>query len=261
MRYLSVAVLALMIFSTAQATAAEEEKSVEFVYPLVTRRAIVESELDFSLKHFRNHDGQETDLFAEAAFRILPWWRAGVEVPAVVVHDRGGGTRGGLGDISIDNRFLVFKSIPHQAQVVLGFEVDTPTGSKHRGLGGEWGVEPYAAAGIKFGGLNVLGSLGHEWGHLNASRSDDNERAVKGDVTLGYELSKIFAALLEVNTVTLTKGGESDSLHNKTQVYLTPGINIFPIEDLTLRLGVQIPVTRAKEFYHQFHAGVTWEFD
>jgi hypothetical protein len=83
----------------------------------------------------------------------------------------------------------------------------------------------------------------------------------KAKLAVGYELSELFAALLEVNTVTLTKGGEDEGLHKKTQVYLTPGVNVKPIEELTLRLGVQVPVSRAKEFYHQVHAGASWSFD
>jgi Putative MetA-pathway of phenol degradation len=261
MRFWSIVVLSLVVFSAGPVVAAEEEKYVEFIYPLVTRRPIVENEAEFKIRHEKNREGQETEFAAEGGIRILPFWEAVLEVPAVVVHDKGHGTRGGLGDIGIENRFLVFKSIPHQAQVVLGFEVDTPTGSKHRKLGGEWGVEPYASAGIKFGGLNILGSVGHEWGKLNAPHEDEKERAVKADLTLGYDLSKIFAALFEVNTVTLTKGGEDEGLHRRTQVYLTPGINVRPVEELVLRLGVQVAVTKAKEFYHALHAGMSWSFD
>ncbi|HEX9442465.1 MAG TPA: transporter [Candidatus Binatia bacterium] len=263
MKYFYLLLASLFLCSAPPASAEEkkDENYVEFIYPLVTRRPIVENEAEFKIKHLRTKDGQETEFVAEGGFRILPFWEAVLEVPAVLVHDRGGATRGGLGDIGIENRFLVFKSIPHQAQVVLGFEVDAPTGSKHRGLGGEWGVEPYASGGVKFGRVNLVGSVGHEWGHLNARHNDEKERAVKADFAAGYELSKLFAALLEVNTVTLTKGGEDEGLHNKTQVYLTPGINIMPIEEMTIRLGVQIPVTRAKEFYHQVHAGMSWFFD
>jgi len=261
MRNLSIAVLGLLILSSARLWAAEEEKYVEFIYPLVTRRPIVENEAEFKIRHLKSRDGQETEFVAEGGFRLLPFWEAVLEVPAVVVHDRGDGTRGGFGDLGIENRFLVFKSIPHQAQVVLGFEVDAPTGSKHRGLGGEWGVEPYASGGVKFGRVNLVGSVGHEWGKLNARHEDEKERAVKADMAVGYELCKLFAALLEVNTVTLTKGGEDEGLHRRTQVYLTPGINIMPIEEMTLRFGVQIAVTKAKEFYHQVHAGMSWFFD
>lgn len=262
MKYFSSLLVALLLCSAP--AAAEEKKGenyVEFIYPLVTRRPIVENEAEFKIRHLRNKEEQQTEFVAEGGFRILPFWEAVLEVPAVVVHERGEGTRGGLGDIGIENRFLVFQSLPHQAQIVLGFEVDAPTGSKHRHLGGEWDVEPYASGGIKFGRVNLVGSVGHEWGKLNAHHSDEKERAFKGDVTIGYELSKLVAALLEVNTVTLLKGGEDEGLHKRTQVYLTPGININPIEELTLRLGVQIAASRAKEFYHQVHAGMSWFFD
>lgn len=261
MRYLSLSLIALVLFSIPAFAADKEEEYVEFIYPLVTRRPIVEHEAEFKIKHLRNREGTETEFVAEGGVRILPFWEAVVEIPAVYINPRDEGSRGGLGDIGIENRFLVFKSVPHQTQVVLGFEVDTPTGSKHRRLGGDWGVEPYASGGIKLGNTNILASVAHAWEHLNARHNDEKERAVKGDVTIGYELSKLFAALLEVNTVTLTKGGEDEGLHKKTQVYLTPGVNVKPIEELTLRVGVQVPVSHAKEFYHQVHAGASWAFD
>lgn len=262
MKYSSFLLVVLLLCTIpAQAEDKKEENYVEFVYPVVTRRPIIENEAEFKIRHLRNKEEQETEFVAEGGVRILPFWEAVLEVPAVVIHERGKGTRGGLGDIGIENRFLVFKSLPHQAQIVLGFEVDTPTGSKHRHLGGEWGVEPYASGGIKFGRVNLVGSVGHEWGNLNAHHSDEKERAFKGDAMIGYELSKLFAALFEVNTVTLLKGGEDEGLHKRTQVYLTPGINVKPIEEMTLRLGVQIPVSHAKEFYHQVHAGMSWSFD
>lgn len=264
MRHISLLIASLIVFGWSSVAAAEEKKGenyVEFVYPMVTRRPIVENEAEFKIRHLRDKDGQETEFVAEGGFRILPFWEAVVEIPAVVIHERGEGTRGGLGDIGIENRFLVLKSLRHQAQVVLGLEVDTPSGSKHRHLGGDVGVEPYISGGIKFGPVNFLASAGHAWEHLNAHHSDEKERAVKGDFTVGYELSKFLAALMEVNTVTLTKGGEDEGLHRKTQVYLTPGININPIEEMTIRLGVQVPVTHAKEFYHQVHAGMSWFFD
>src|SRR4051812_23468892 len=126
MKYFSALFVGLLLASTVPAIAAEEKKDdyVEFIYPLVTRRPIVENEAEFKIKHLRNKEGQETEFVAEGGIRILPFWEVVAEVPAVVVHDRGAGTRGGLGDIGIENRFLVFKSIPHQAQIVLGFEVD-----------------------------------------------------------------------------------------------------------------------------------------
>ena len=116
MRNPSLLLGCFLSFSAVSASAADEKKEeqyVEFIYPLVTRRPIVENEAACKIKHLRHHEGQETEFSAEGGFRILPFWEAVVEVPAVVIHDRGEGTRGGLGDIGIENRFLVFKSVPH----------------------------------------------------------------------------------------------------------------------------------------------------
>jgi hypothetical protein len=217
--------------------------------------------LELKLRHQTYRDGQETEFGAEGGVRILPSWEAVVEIPAVLVHERGDGTRGGLGNIGIENRLLVLKSLRYQAQIVAGLEVETPTGSKHRGLGGQVGIEPYLSGGIKLGGLNLLASVSHGWENLNADHADETEHAVRGDMTAGYEFSKLFAALLEVNTVTMTKGGEDEGLHNKTQVYVTPGFNITPVKEMTIRLGVQVPVTRARGFSNQVLGGVSWSFD
>ena len=54
--------------------------------------------------------------------------------------------------------------------------------------------------------------------------------------------------------------GETGSLLHKTQVYVVPGFNIRPHPGMTLRVGVQVPVTTAKEFDYRLHSALVVEF-
>lgn len=62
--------------------------------------------------------------------------------------------------------------------------------------------------------------------------------------------------LVEVDTVTALAGDED----HRSQVFVTPGVNLRLAPGSTARLGVQVPVSRAREFDLALHAGLTWEF-
>ena len=47
---------------------------------------------------------------------------------------------------------------------------------------------------------------------------------------------------------------------HKTQLYLVPGFNMRPRPGMTLRVGVQVPVTTAKSFDYRFLSALVMEF-
>src|SRR5262249_12194774 len=135
MRPLKALVLAvLLLFPAASVIAADyEDPDIEFFYPVVTRRPIVERELELSLEYQKGKEGREVELAAALEWVILPRWQFEVEFPFVILDPSVGSTIGGLGDIEIDNKVLLFKSVEYRLLVAAGVEITVPSGSERRG--------------------------------------------------------------------------------------------------------------------------------
>ncbi len=69
--------------------------------------------------------------------------------------------------------------------------------------------------------------------------------------------------MLELKTVRLVRG-ENESVGPKLlhqgQVYLTPGVNYKFTDETTLRFGVELPVSRTREFEYSIQMGLTIAF-
>src|SRR5438445_290165 len=83
----------------------------------------------------------------------------------------------------------------------------------------EAAVEPFLAAGIALGDFDLLAELAYEW-NLNAHVGREQTLGAGG--AIGYRAFRRFTPLVEVTTLSQTRGGESDarSLRGKTQVYV-----------------------------------------
>lgn len=256
----AVALLLLLPSAASAASVLDEEASVKFFYPLVTRRPVIERELEFKFEHDRGDEGRESEIAAALEYALTPWWQIEIEFPLVILSPRQGSSQAGIGDIEVDNKFMLFTSSEHRAAVAAGFELKLPSGSERRGTGGEFAIEPYITAGIGFGPFEILASVAWER-HLEAHiESRHHEQELSANVALGWLLGRSFVALLEVNTVTSLEGEDDPGLAHHTQVYLTPGFNVRVAPGTTFRAGVMLPVTKAREFDYGIRAGLTWEF-
>jgi hypothetical protein len=257
----AVLAVALVALSPLAVRAEDEEASIEFFYPLVTRRPVIERELELRFSHDKGRDGRRNEAVAGIEFPILPRWQVELEVPAVFTDPREGPSAGGPGDIELQNKFLLLKSVEHKALVAAGFEFKFPSGSERRGLGGEAAVEPFLAAGIALGDFDLLADLAYEW-NLNAHVQGEREQVLGAGGAIGYRAFRRFTPLVEVTTLSQTRGGESDapSLRGKTQVYIIPGFNVRPLPGTTARFGVELPLTDARKSDYTLHGGFVWEF-
>jgi hypothetical protein len=262
MKCFAVLFVAIALCSAAPVLAEDAEKNVELLYPLTLRRPVLETLLDLTATHAKGRDERETELAAEIEWHILPRWLLSFEIPAVILRPEDRRTLGGLGDIGIENRVLLFRSLERQTQVTGGFEVRLPSGSKSRGLGGETAIEPFLAGGIKFDRLQLLADMAYEW-ILNSPEHGERKQELSAGLAMGYELTERFLPLLELKTVRMVRGENDEDgpkLRGKGQVYLTPGFNLELFKETTLRFGVQLPLTKAKEFDYMLHLGVSIEF-
>ena len=162
-----VVVVALLAPSIAWADAAYDA-SDEFVYPLITRRPFLDREFELRVDHEKGLDGRVTELRGSLEIPVLPRWRIGLEIPLVFTDLRDQRSMGGVGDLTIENKFLLYKFGQRPGQVAAGFEVRLPTGSERRGLGGEAAIEPFLAAGIAFGAFDLMAEIAYDV-NLNAN--------------------------------------------------------------------------------------------
>lgn len=104
--------IALVLLATvATPTSAQdtEDQDLELFFPLATRRPIIERELEFRVNHFKAGQHRETDVVGAVAAPILPRWQVELELPLVLVQRRDGAATGGIGDLTLENKFLLFQ--------------------------------------------------------------------------------------------------------------------------------------------------------
>jgi len=260
MRIAAIGLVLLVCSAVTPASAQYAEPNITFFYPLVTRRPIIERELEFKLNYTKGLDARETEATAALEFPILPRLQFEIEVPFIVLDPDEGKVVAGFGDIELQAKLQVFKSVQYRALVAFGLESKLASGSNARGLGGEYAIEPFLTAGIALGPFDLIGEVAYEW-VLNGDEHP-REQEFTARLALGYPVSRWFTPLLELVTVTKTRGPADDEegLLHKTQVYLVPGINIRPRPDMTFRAGFQVPLTTAKTFDYQFLSALVVEF-
>jgi hypothetical protein len=266
MRFAAAGLVLLVCYGAAPAYAQYAEPDIRFFYPLVTRRPVIERELEFRLDHTKGLEARETEAALAIEWPILPRLQFELEVPFVVVDPNEGKTVAGFGDIELQAKLQVFKSVQHRALVAFGLEHRLPSGSRARGLGGEHAIEPFLTAGMAVGPFDLIGEVAYEW-VLNGEEHP-REQEFSASLAVAYPASRWFIPLLELVTVTQTRGptgtereaGGEESLRHKTQVYLVPGFNMRPRPGWTLRAGVEVPVTTAKSFDYRVLSALVIEF-
>lgn len=253
--------LLIMLLLCPVAAGADEEPNLEFFYPLVTRRPVIEREVEAAFQHSKFRDGDQSRVSGAIEWPLTPWWQLEIEMPFVIQDPGDLPSTAGPGDLEIQNKFQVLKSVQHRALLAVGFETRLPSGSEGRLLGGEFAIEPFLTGGMAVGPLDVLADVAYEW-NLNNVRGQ-NEQDLSANLAVAWPASRRFTPLLELNTVTMVQGTEDEDgprLRDRTQVYLTPGFNLHPLPGMTFRAGVQLPTAAAKAFDYRVHAGLVWEF-
>ena len=260
MRATAVGLVLLVCSVVTPAYAQYTEPNITFFYPLVTRRPIIERELEFKLNYTKGLDARETEATAAIEFPILPRLQFEVEVPFIVLNPDEGKVVAGFGDIELQAKLQVFKSVQYRTLVAFGLEYKLPSGSRTRDLGGEHAIEPFLTAGIAIGPFDLLGEVAYEWVLNGDERPREQEFTAR--LAIAYPASRWFIPLFELVTVTQTRGpaDNEEGLLHKTQVYVVPGFNIRPRPGMTFRAGFQVPLTTAKAFDYQFLSALVVEF-
>jgi hypothetical protein len=228
-----------------------EEPNIEYFDPVVTRRPENERSVEGTFEYSKGTSGKEVDLAVSLAWPFTSRLQVELEMPLVIQDPKDGPTIGGPGDLAIEPQYIFYKNIDYRLEIAGGFELTLPTGSSSRGLGGELAIEPFLTMGIALGPVDLIADLAYEW-----VTQPDREQEFSGGVAAGWHVNRRFTPFVELRTVTPTSGGDD----HRTQVYVVPGFNFQPIGGLTARLGVQVPLTSAKEFDYRVLGGLEWEF-
>src|SRR2546429_8742982 len=175
----------LLVLATNPAGAQDSIQNVAFFYPLRTRRPVIERELEVRVAHAKGRDGRTTEAAAALELPILPRWQVEIEVPLVFQDPEDGEAQGGVGDLSVENKVMVWQSLDWLSQIAVGVEVRLPTGSERRGLGGEAALQPFRSGGTAAGRLAGLPG-GAERFHVNAHVPGPNQQELTASAAVGW---------------------------------------------------------------------------
>ena len=248
-----------------------EQPIIELFDPLVTRNPTPERELEVNIQYEKGAEGKEVEAEVEFRWRFGDRIEASVEIPVVFLMPREGSDESGLGDITLGGKVLIFQSIDQPALVTVGVELGLPSGSESRGLGGSFSVNPYVTGGIGLGPIDLIGDIGYTW---VVDGSDDGSETFAVSLAAAYKGWRQVTPTLELSIVTQTRrangsgrgeeGEEEPDLVGQPQVYLTPGVIIRSLSWMpagtSVGGGVQIGLTRDREFDYRIFAGFRWEF-
>lgn len=239
-------------------SAKDEEFNVEFFYPLVTRRPVIEREFEFKANHAKGDAGRLSDFSAAIELPVLPRWQVELTLPFGSRDPRDGSSQAGVGDIEIEQKFQLLKSIQPRGLLAVGFELRLPTGSERRGLGGEFVIEPFITGGFGIGSFEVLGDVAWDR-NLNANVEGPHEQQLSAGAAGAWILSRYVVPLIELRTQTTLRGGE-ESARGLPRVTLVPGFNSRIAPGTPFRLGIELPVSRTRDFDYAVRAGLVHEF-
>src|SRR2546425_8756190 len=201
MKRFTLVLLALSVVLVVRPARAQDGiQNVAFFYPLRTRRPVIERELEVRVEHAKTADGRVTEAAAAVELPILPRWQVEVEVPLIFREPREGAAQGGVGDLRVENKVMVWQSLDWLSQIAVAVESRLPTGSERRGLGGEASVEPFVTGGIALGDFDVLASVAYEF-NVKANVAGPNEQELSASAALALRGAPGFAPLGGVGQV------------------------------------------------------------
>lgn len=256
--WLVVASVAAWILLDCGFTLADE--AIDFAHTLLLRRPVMEQELETQIRYQDRRDGREIGANVALDLTPLPRWQIELALPFLYTEPKDAPSAAGVGDLALENKFLLLVSPEHRALLSGGFDLRLPSGSTRRRLGGTTGITPFFVGGTKLGRIDLLADLSYQW-LFNSAPAHDEQQVLAG-LALAAPIRPWLTPFVELTTLTKVRGDDRDSrerLLRRPQVYLTPGLNFEVAPGRTLLLGVQLPTTPARTFDYEIRAGLVWD--
>lgn len=251
-------VLALCPNSLAQEeTLPAEEK--EYVEPIITEETLPnevgEWDFRFSIEYAKGPKEERSGLLPRFQVFFGIARNLGGEIDLPLAYTTEPSQAYGVGDAALSLKWLVVEPASRKPAVVLGLEVELPTGDADRELGeGAYEFEPFVALMKDFSQVNLQGSVGFS-GRALTSDSPNSE----GGKELTYNWAAAFPVhkkrihlLAEVNGSVSLSGGEN-------AVTLSPGFKYNLGKNMFIGIGTPVGLTRESRDFGvvvQFQVGV-----
>jgi hypothetical protein len=232
LRALAVACLAL---SRTVAFAADDPPP--FFDPVLTISPGITREVDVLFDHIRGSSGRLTQSSLRLQYPVQSWLQFSLEMPIVVLDRDSESSTAAAGDVLLAGQAMAWAPSGRPVEIDLGLELILPTGDSDL-LGGSTALRPFAAVGIKLGPFDVLGNLSYQW---IISGPVAGTELLQASVAVGY-LARSIAPFTEL-TLTKPVRGPTDL---GPQVAVLPGIELFLPWNITLSIGVQLPLGPAR---------------
>jgi hypothetical protein len=229
---------------------------LNFRRPLFTSKAFPESEAVLSHELTDGRGGDRnwvTQVAAEA--RVGPRGQVELVIPFVVDDPDPGATEGGVGDLALSYKHVLYASLPRMTIASASLEVVVPSGDRDDGLGdGTVKLEPSLHFGKQIEPLVFQGQIKG----LAPIDEDRADRGVRYHVAASYPLGPLrrdwwptleFEALQNVTA-------DEESYFLTPQVYKA----IRKRGHVAVALGVQVPVGGHQPFDYRLAAFLLWEY-
>jgi mono/diheme cytochrome c family protein len=230
---------------------------LNFRRPIFTTKAFPENETVAEQRFTKGPGGDaawQTKLSVEG--RIGARGQAELSLPFRIEDPRVGPTEGGVGDIAVSYKHVLYASFPHLSIASAQLELVLPSGDRDRGLGdGTVSFEPSLLAGT--GRLHPIVLQGQLTG-LAPVDQDRADRGVRVRLATSYPLGPLRRAWWPTLEFEATQNVTAD----QSEFFLTPQIYkaIRRRGHVALALGVQVPVGGRRPFDYRIVGFLLWEF-
>lgn len=233
------------------------EVSLESFFPIVTRRPVIEYEIEMRTAHEGRRDGRDTTASIAVEWPVLPRWGVSLSVPVVLSEPTRAASTAGIGDVELETKLVVHASDDRRALATTGLSVTLPTGSGDRRLGGATVLEPFATLGFAVKELLIVSDVGYV-ASLDGPRR--GQRRIHAGLAVGRPLGASVIPFLALTAAsTLESGVRDDGPRRSLEAYLGTGINVRILPRATLGLGAQFPLTPARVLDYALFATIDWD--
>jgi hypothetical protein len=230
---------------------------LNFRRPLITTKAFPEDELLLLPEFTKGRDGVR-DWVTELSFerRIGARGQAEVALPFVVHDVTDGATTGGVGDLTLAYKHVLYADLPSLTIASASLDLVLPSGDRDRHLGdGTVSFEPSLLAGKELYNFVIQGQI------LGIAPLDENraDRGVDYRLAFSYPLSRLKRAWVPTLELEVLQNVSAQQ-HN---LFLTPQIykGITKRGHVAVALGAQVPVAGgADPFDYRVLAFLLWEY-
>jgi len=222
-----------------------------FFDPVVTISPGISREINILFDHTRESDRTLSTLSARLQYPVASRLPLSLEMSVSFLHPAEGSTETGPGDLAVGAQAAVWRPREWPAQVDAGLQVSLPTGSRDV-LAGSTEVRTFIAGGVTAGPIDLVGNVSYEWGLTGPLKET---QLFQASLAAGYR-TRWLAPFVELTVADPVRGFDD----HRPQVAIVPCLELFLPANLSLSVGVQVPLGSARFFDQRVLAFFKWPF-